>query len=333
MKKIGILTASILTSLIALSDWYGSATTFTTGTYTNPNWGAAITIAANNNVTFNNAQFSSGSVTIRSGATLTINNSGNFQGNGPITLEAGATLNVNANFDINSSTVINNNGGTINVTGNVNHSQAQLTVNQGGVMNVSGTLTSGSGNLNIQRNGTLRTANLVLNGNSTFGGIVAVSNTTTINGGSNTFAECSQLSTNTLSISNGNVVNGTGFLRIFNAYNNGGNGGWTGHQLTSNNSILVYYGGPATTNSFGNATRTNSTTNPCYILLPAIFTQFVASEGIDGKIDLIWSAAENANTDYYEVEVSTDGEHFETVQKMNTYQSDKVSSYQLKLNY
>jgi len=333
MKKLLLLTSFFLLVQAASSVWYGSPTTFTSGTYNSPQWGTAITIAANANVIFNNAQFSSGSLRVKTGATLTINQS-SFQGNGPITLEAGATLIINGNLGINSATVIQNNGGSIRVNGDVSHSQAMLTVNQGGSMEVTGTLTSSNGKLNIEANGTLDVANLVLNGNSTFGGIVTASSTVRINGGSNTFLDCSQLTTPVLNLSNSNTVTGKGFIKITSAYNNGGNnGGWTGQPLTNSSNILVNYTGPATTNSFGSATMTSSGTNPCMTVLSESFRSFNASESIKGLIDIHWTAFENQAVEYYEIEVSADGQHFEPVKKINSYETGGERKYQIKLNY
>lgn len=332
MKRTTTLIALFLVSQVALSVWYGTATTFYTGTQNNPNWGAAITIAANNNVVFNNAQFSGGSLTIKAGATLTINQS-SFQGNGPIWLEAGATLVINGNFDINSSTVIQNNGGTIHVTGNVNHSQSLLTVNQGGSMIVDGTFSVSSGNLNIEANGSLQAANLILNGNNSFGGTVTVTNTVTINGGTNTFKDCSQLTTAVLKTGNANTITGKGFIRILNTYNNGSNSGWSGQALTNSSNILVNYTGPSTAASFGSATLTSSTVGPCYTVLSESFRSFYVSETITGLIDLNWTAFESQETTYYEIEVSTDGQNFAPVKRVNAYETGAERNYQIKLNY
>lgn len=332
MKKIFITVLLLIFSNLAFPVWYGSPTNFTSGTYANVQWGTTITIAANQNVIFTVAQFSSGALIIRSGATLTISQT-NFQGNGSITLEPGATLNLNGTFNANRATVINNNGGIINVNGSINHSNSTFTVNDGGVVNVTGTMLT-SGGLNIERYGRLIASTITLNGTNRFGGYVEATNTMNINGGNNIFDECSQAKVNTMSTSNGNVISGRGFVQIVSTYNNQGtNGGWAGHPLTSSSNIVVNYTGSATTKSFGSATMTNSTNNPCFTILPYVFNTFSANSSINGILNINWNALETAETDYYEVQVSTDGIHFETVERI--YSEEKIGNktYQYKLKF
>ncbi len=332
MKKLLATACLLVFSNLLFSVWYSSNQNLNSGTYSDVGWGSSVlTINANQNVLFTgNTNFSSGSLTIKAGATLTINQA-SFQANGSILLETGATLIISGSLTNNNSITVN--GGTLQVGSNWNNSSNNIAVSQGGIMTIGGAGTMNGGGLTIGADGKLVINNLTLNGNNTINGTLEVTNQLQINGGLNTMGTCSEIRTKILKTSNANVITGSGYVHISTTYDNQGNiWGYTGQALTNNNNVLVNYTGAATTNSFGSATLTTQTTNPCMVVLPVVFNAFSASPDQNGHLYLNWNANETAATDHYEIQVSTDGENFETVEVLNA-SSNYYQQYQYKLKF
>jgi hypothetical protein len=332
MKKLSVTLLALLILSVGVAAWYSSNTTLQSGNYQNVGWGQTLTIAANSDVRFTGStNFSGGHLIIRQNATLTIQSQG-LSANGTITLEQGASLIVNGNLSLNNAAAIMRiNGGTVTVSGNLSQS-GPLEVGSDGLLEVNGTLTSSSGGITVQDAGRIAASNLIFNGNHSIAGFLEASQLTRINGGNLAFSGCGELRTRTLQVQNGNTVSGNGFVQVAQTYTNGRNSGWSGHPLTNSNGIGVYYTGPASNASWGNAYMSPTSTNPCLDLLPVSFEKFKAFPQINNSFMLEWTAPETEETESYEIEVSEDNINFRTIEIVPAKGIKGDLRYQQKVN-
>lgn len=326
---------TLLSTLVALfivgavsAVWYGSNFSLTTGTYPDVQWGATLTIPANNQVTLTDGfNFSGGHLVLQENAVLEFK--GNLTSNGTVTLGPGSKLIIDGNFSNNQQVTLN--GGTLEVKGNVSQNKA-ITTNAGSQLIVTGNYTANTGNLNVLEGSVLTAKNLTMNGTNTFTGSVQIAEKITISSGSTFLGGCGEMRTPTLQVSGANLVKGSGFVVISQSFANGANSGWAGQQLTNSTGITVYYGGPATNANFGTAVMTTSSINPCQQLLPKSFDKFNAVQELNNYFRLEWVAPETSKTDRYEIEVSEDGVNFRTIEVIPSRGEAGSVLYNTKIN-
>ena len=333
MKKLSVTLLAVFILSVAVAAWYGSNTTLNSGVYPNTGWNQTLTIAANSNERFTgNTSFSGGHLVIEENATLTIQSQG-LSANGSITLRPGARLIVNGNMSLNhGAAILRYSEATVTVDGNFTQSTGPLEVGNDGLLEVTGTVTSSSGGITVLDGGRITANNLTFNGNNSIAGLLEASQLTRINGGNLAFSGCGELRTRTLQVQNGNTVSGNGFIQVAQTYTNGRNSGWPGHPLTNSNGIGVYYTGPASNASWGNAYMSPNANNPCLNILPISFEKFKAVPQINNSFMLEWTAPETEETESYEIEVSDDNINFRTIEIVPAKGIKGDLRYQQKVN-
>ncbi len=333
MKKLSVTLVAVFLLSAAFAAWYAGNQTLYAGVHPNTGWNQTMTIAAGNHVRFTGStNFAGGHLVIEEGATLQIM-SGGLSANGTITLRPGARLIVNGALALNGSgSTLRMTEGLVTVSGNFTQSSNLVEIGADGAIEVGGTYTVNGGGLSILPDGRLGAQNIVFNGTNSIAGLLEIAQNTRVNGGNLAFSGCGELRTRTLTIQNGNLFSGNGFVVVSSTYTNGANSGWTGHPLTNSGAMGVYYTGPATTNSWGSAYMNPNSTNPCLALLPIKFDQFKAIPHATNAYMLEWMAPETDATERYEIEVSDDNIHFRTIEVVPAKGNSGDRFYQHKVH-
>ena len=257
--------------------WYSGGGTFQNGV--NINNGGTLRVCGN--LTLNQINLNGGTIIVTSGATLTINGGGTLNLNNNVTIANYGALNINRDvlFQNNGNTIIN-----ATVSAVINMANYKMTV--------SGPNTS-SGNILINK-GTINLHTLEVTANSN--GIC--------------LGNQSVIDTKYYLNSKANAITvEPGAVAILRFTQNGQNNA----ALTSQSSLHVCKapGATFTGTNTGAATVYDNCTSAA-VALPVTLTDFqVKTAGT--AVQVYWETEQEANNNYFVVEHSTDGIHFETL--------------------
>lgn len=271
-------------------------------------WDGGIIPGSDDDVSMNDGT----GVTVQNGQTLTVK-SFTCVKNNSLTIETGGSLTVtgvsagkNTTITVNGTLTINGNlaavqelmiivNGTLNINGNLSMTNmGNITVNSGGNMNLTGNL-SAMNNLSLTVNGNLDvdgnvSANndfdLNVGGDLDIGGNLSGQNNMTANIDGNIDVSGNWSGGNTFIL----TVNGTGTV--------GGNLSAGNNSVASGSGHLAVSGSISGPPAFTGAS-----------ILPVTLLYFKATKAMDGVL-LTWATAAEINNDFFRLEKSTDGIHF-----------------------
>lgn len=285
MKRVLFLITWMCIGISSFSQWFGTDQTLQSGTYS-AGIGANITIADSATVHFTSLQLSSGSLIIRPGATVIVEQIiGSFSGK--VVLKSLSSFFVNATVTTTSGFII---GPLSNVVI--------------------------SGDLNFSNGSSVDSGNLVVTGTTTFNR----SNSLTFFGCSSL---TSQIINN---LAGSNPVSGTGYISITSYLFNGSGADHVSNPFTNSNSIAIRYSGTNLTGLSNNGhdlitpsgVVSSTATAGCSVVTPVIFDGFKATK-TTGGIDLMWTTKMEQNNKYFVLEASQDGKSFDSIAMIKTY--------------
>ena len=243
----------------------------------------------------------SGNFTI-SGTSATTTNNGTLDVGGNITLNNSATLintndiNVTSNTEINKGTFINS--GSVDGGGFFRINDAASDFSNTGTATFTGDITLNSGS--YSNSGTVESgAKLTVNGSASvdLSGGIFIADDLTFNGGNftaGTGSNCAAfLIKDQTVINNGVILPAGALVEITDST--------TADSVNTNNCGASQCG------------LTFNSNNSCYTTLPIHLWKFWVADANNKTVSLRWATIEEINNDYFTVERSIDGEHFESI--------------------